>query len=97
MLPQIHKQYPHVTLAVKHKNDSIRFISSNIRNNGWATFRVASDSSAINKIYGNIIVPSRPDWIKTYADSISLTRIRYRKSEITRPEITAENDSTATE
>ena len=96
MLPQIHKQYPHVTLAVKHKNDSIRFISSNIRNNGWATFRVESDSSAINKIYGNIIVPSRPDWIKTYADSISLTRIRYRKSEITRPEITAENDSTAT-
>ena len=96
MLPQRHKQYPHVTLAVKHKNDSIRFISSNIRNNGWATFRVESDSSAINKIYGNIIVPSRPDWIKTYADSISLTRIRYRKSEITRPEITAENDSTAT-
>ncbi|WP_302548580.1 DUF4296 domain-containing protein [Coprobacter fastidiosus] len=96
MLPQIHKQYPHVTLAVKHKNDSIRFISSNIRNNGWAAFRVESDSSAINKIYGNIIVPSRPDWIKTYADSISLTRIRYRKSEITRPEITAENDSTAT-
>ena len=82
---------------MKHKNDSIRFISSDIRNNGWATFRVESDSSAINKIYGNIVVPSRPDWIKTYADSISLTRIRYKKSEIKRSEITIENDSTVTE
>lgn len=97
MLPRRNEQYPHVTLAVKHKNDSIRFASTDIKRNGWATFRVEADSSTISKIYGNIVVPSRPNWIRTYADSISLTRIRYKKPEIKQPEITTENDSTATE
>ena len=77
--PKTNGQYPHVTLAVKHKNDSTQFIDADIRKNGWSTFRVESDSSAISKVYGSIIVPSHPDWIKTYADSISLTRIRYKK------------------
>ncbi|WP_455498275.1 DUF4296 domain-containing protein [Coprobacter sp.] len=96
MLPRRNEQYPHVTLAVKHKNDTVRFVSTDIRNNGWGTFRVEADSSAISKIYGNIVVPSRPNWIRTYADSISLTRIRYKKQEIKQSETTIENDSTVT-
>lgn len=97
MLSLKNKQYPHVTLAIKHKNDSLRFIDTDIRKNGWATFRVEADSAAISKVYGNINVPSHPDWQRIYVDSISLIRVRYKQPEISQPQPITPNDSIKTE
>lgn len=67
---------PQIYLAVRHNMQNIHYNHAEIRNDGWTTLKIQSDSATrMENIYGYMLLPRRPDNHVMYIDSIRLLRI----------------------
>ena len=67
-----------VTLIIKHRNDSVAVVSSDIPHDGMVRLETQAKKARVSRILGSIEVPPYPMWQSAYIDDISLLRIRYK-------------------
>ncbi|MCP9612212.1 DUF4296 domain-containing protein [Coprobacter tertius] len=96
MLPINTTDLPKAILALKYKDQSVKYTSANISFDGNYSLSISGDSARkIDKIFGSIMVPSQPENTRMYINNLSLLRSRYKKPKIQKP-VDTHNDSIAT-
>lgn len=67
-----------LTLVIKHRNDSIYTVTKEVSHDGLITIEAQAQHDRVTRVMGSIEVPLHPMWQESYADDISLLRIRHK-------------------
>ncbi len=78
-VPQNTLDNARATLIIKHRNDSITAVTSEIDKSGKFMLEAQAQNLRVARILGYIEVPSHPLWQATYMSDISLLRIRHKQ------------------
>ena len=65
-----------LTLVIRHRNDSVYTITKEVLHDGITTLGAQAQNDRVTRVMGSIEVPLHPMWQESYADKISLLRIR---------------------
>ncbi len=65
-----------LTLVIRHRNDSVYTITKEVLHDGITTLEAQAQNDRVTRVMGSIEVPLHPMWQESYADKISLLRIR---------------------
>lgn len=77
-LPQGIPDKARITLVIRHRNDSIYSVTREILHNGTTMIEAQAQNDKVTRVMGSIEVPLHPMWQETYANKISLLRIRHK-------------------
>ena len=77
-LPANIPENAHMTLLIKHRNDSVAVVSTDVLHDGVTQIQLQARNNRVARVMGSIEVPAYPAWQTSYADHISLLRIRYK-------------------
>lgn len=67
-----------LTLVIRHRNDSVYTITKEVLHDGITTLEAQAQNDRVTRVMGSIEVPLHPMWQESYADKISLLRIRHK-------------------
>ena len=67
-----------LTLVIRHRNDSVYTITKEVLHDGITTLEAQAQNDRVTRVMGSIEVPLHPMWQESYADKISLLRIRQK-------------------
>ena len=67
-----------LTLVIRHRNESVYTITKEVLHDGITTLEAQAQNDRVTRVMGSIEVPLHPMWQESYADKISLLRIRHK-------------------